>query len=323
MDTESGDGSALVSVVVPTYGRPDALLDALDSIAAQTYEPIEVIVVDDHSPEPVEPRVQQESYPSLRAIRCFRHEENRGANAARNTGIEQAEGEFVAFLDDDDVWNKETIEREVATFREHGDAVGVVYTGSLLENERGEVVGTYVPEVSGNVLPDLFCGRRIAPFSNIMVRKSVIDAAGTLDERFPSLQDREWHFRLAQHCEYQPVQDPLVVHRTTDADRISDDFEQKRDVSYPLLVKKHRSLAAEYGPYYERRFLASLSKTVGAAALRTKHYRYAVPFLLRSLYYHPLAMDTFLYLAAALGGRFTHHPATYLKRTLWRIRQNH
>jgi glycosyltransferase involved in cell wall biosynthesis len=319
MATESGDGSPLVSVVLPTYGRPEALLDALDSVAAQTYEPIEVVVVDDHSPEPVEPRVREESYPSIRAIRCFRHEENRGANAARNTGIEHAEGEFIAFLDDDDVWKAETIAREVATFREHGNAVGVVYTGSLLQNERGEVVGTHVPEVSGAVLTDLFCGKRIAPFSNLMVRASVIDAAGSLDERFPSLQDREWHFRLAQHCEYQPVREPLVVHRSTGAERISDDFEQKRDVSYPLLVEKHRPLAAEYGPYYERRLLASVSKTVGTSALSAGAYLDAVSLFARSLYSYPFSVETWLYLGLAAGGRLAHGPAVYVKRKVTSI----
>ena len=312
MATRSTDSDPLVSVVVPTYGRPETVLDALDSVATQTYDNIEVVVVDDHSPEPVEPRLRELSFDVQ--LRCLRHEENKGANAARNTGLRAAAGEFVAFLDDDDVWTSEVVEREVRTFLEGGDSVGVVYTGSIMQNGDGEVIGTYTPEVSGDVLTDLFCGRRIAPFSNIMVRASAIEDAGVLDERFPSLQDREWYFRLAQHCEFEPVREPLVVHRTDDDARISDDFESKRDVSYPLLVEKHRSLAADHGDYYERRFIASLSKTVGAAGLRTGHYRDAVTLLGRALRHYPLMPDAYVYLGLALGGRFVHRPVVFCKR---------
>lgn len=315
------DGSPLVSVVIPTYGRPDAVLEALDSVEGQTYDPIEVIVVDDHSPEPVEPSIRAASHPSLWAVECLRHEENKGANAARNTGIEAAKGEFVAFLDDDDLWKPETVEREVATFERTGPEVGVVYAGSVHEVD-GNVVGEYIPEVSGNVLKDLFRGRRIAPFSNVMVRADVIKDAGLPDENLPSLQDREWYFRLAQHCMFEPVPAALVVHRASADERISDDFESKRDVSYPRIVDRHRPLAAEYGIYYERRFLSALSKTVGASGLRNGHYRDAVRFLLLSLWYYPFVPETLLYLLAAVGGRFTYRPAIFLKRTLGQRRQD-
>lgn len=315
MATRPVDGEPLVSVVIPTHGRPETLLDALDSVSAQTYGNIEVVVVDDASPEPVAPLLEETDTAADLDLRCRRHNKNRGANAARNTGIREADGEFVAFLDDDDVWKPDVVEREVSTFLEKGPAVGVVYTGSLYKKE-GEIVGRYIPDVSGDVLTDLFCGRRIAPFSNVMIRRTVIDEAGFPDEDLPSLQDREWYFRLAQHCEFEPVPDALVVHRSTHVNRISADFTTKRDISYPRIVARHRPLAARHGRYYERRFLSSLNKTVGAAGLRTGHYRDAVAFLLRSLWYYPFAVDAYLYLLAALGGKYTYEPAKFLKRKL-------
>lgn len=316
---DSADAAApLVSVVIPTYGRPDALLDALESVDAQLYEEVEVVVVDDHSPDPVEPLIRERSFPSIRRVRTIRHAENRGANAARNTGIEAASGEFVAFLDDDDVWAPELLERQVAAFQEAGERVGVVYVGSRIEDSEGTVVGTHVPDAEGDVLRDLFRGRRIAPFSNVMVRASVIEVAGRPDERFPSLQDREWYFRLAQHCEFEPIREALVVHRTTDESCISDAYESKRDVTYPLFLEKHRSLAREHGRYYERRFVASLSKTLGASALRNGYYRDAVRFLFRSLRSYPFAIDTYLYLLLAIGGPVTHKPLLRVKRGLFK-----
>lgn len=314
MTPRSREPDPLVSVVIPTYGRPETLLEALDSVAAQTYDSIEVVVVDDHSPEPVEPRIREHD-PAVERLRCLRHEENNGANAARNTGIRAANGEFIAFLDDDDIWKETVLERAVAVFARSDPSVGVVYTGSVYIDD-GEEIGSYVPEVSGDVLTDLFCGRRIAPFSNLVVRREVIDDAGLLDEELPSLQDREWYFRLAQHCAFEPVRAPLVVHRAAHTERISSDFESKRDVSYPRIVQRHRSLAADHGWYYERRFLASLSKTLGAAAVQAGHYRDAVNFLLRSLRYYPLSIDAYLYFLAAVGGGYTHRPALYLKQKL-------
>ena len=89
----------LVSVVVPTYGRPDFLPDAVRSVVDQTYAPIELIVVDDCSPDPIEPVVDEIDTTGLRRTEVIRHRQNRGANAARNTGIEAATGDVIAFLD--------------------------------------------------------------------------------------------------------------------------------------------------------------------------------------------------------------------------------
>jgi glycosyltransferase involved in cell wall biosynthesis len=92
----------LVSVVIPTYGRPQWLSEAIDSVLAQTVEDFEIIVVDDASPEPV----SIAAYPKARLIR---RESNGGPAAARNTGVESARGRYVAFLDDDDAYKPERL----------------------------------------------------------------------------------------------------------------------------------------------------------------------------------------------------------------------
>src|SRR5690242_10925198 len=85
------------TVIVPTYGRPEFLADALASIVAQSFTDFECIVVDDASPEPA-------ALPADPRMRLIRREVNGGPPAARNTGIDAAQGSYVAFLDDDDVW---------------------------------------------------------------------------------------------------------------------------------------------------------------------------------------------------------------------------
>lgn len=297
----------LVSVVITTYNRPDLLPRAVESVRNQTYENVEILVVDDCSATPAASVL--EAGPNLRVVR---HEENRGANAARNTGIRESSGEFVAFLDDDDTWDPTKLARQVEAFDE---GVVMVYTGSRSVDDDGEVISRFRPRMRGDVTTDLFAGVHIGGFSLIMVRRSAIDDAGTLDERFPSWQDREWYVRLSLVGEFEYVDAPLVTHRSP-PDQISRDFEQKRDVSYPLFLQKHRPVAASYGRKHERKLVASLSHTLGASALYCGHYREAVRYLAKSLRTDPLRPRTAAYLLLALGGSRTYKGAQRLKRGL-------
>ncbi|MFB6186238.1 MAG: glycosyltransferase family 2 protein, partial [Halobacteriaceae archaeon] len=100
------NSETLVSVVIPTYERPEYLQGAIQTALGQTYDNIEVIVVDDGSSDPYADEIVAE-FPQ--SVTCIRHDENEGLSAARNTGIRNANGEYVAFLDDDDRWHKTKI----------------------------------------------------------------------------------------------------------------------------------------------------------------------------------------------------------------------
>lgn len=121
----------LVSVVVPTYYRNEWIPKAIESVFDQTYEPVEVIVVDDSGERYAETVAREYD------ITYIAHEQNRGGNPARNTGIEAAEGEYIQLLDDDDRLEPTKIEKQVALF-ESNPAVGVVYCG--LQQENGNLV---------------------------------------------------------------------------------------------------------------------------------------------------------------------------------------
>jgi len=107
-----------VSVVIPTYNRAELLTRAIDSVLAQTYDDFELLVVDDGSTDDTEAVVT--AYDDDR-VRYLAHETNRGANPARNTGIEAAEGEFVAFLDSDDEWRPRKLEAQLDRLEEVKD----------------------------------------------------------------------------------------------------------------------------------------------------------------------------------------------------------
>jgi glycosyltransferase involved in cell wall biosynthesis len=315
MDASSAS-EPTVSVVVPTYGRPDYLLDAIESVAAQTYSNVELVVVDDHSPEPVEPHLRELSLDGL-SWRCLRHEENRGANAARRTGIDATDGEFVAFLDDDDYWTPTLVERYMEAFESGGPDVGVVAAGVRVVGADGEQIGRVVPDYAGDVTERLLRGTlQAATFSRFAVRRDVFDAAGYPDERLPSLQDREWHIRLSRRTRYASVPEALVVRRVTGHGQITDDFEAKRDESVPRIVEKHESLAASYGDDCRREFLAHFDRTLGFSALRNGYYRDSVRYLVRSIRRDPTQTSTYGYLLLALGGPLTYGSARRAKRWL-------
>jgi glycosyltransferase involved in cell wall biosynthesis len=303
----------LVSVVLPTYGRSEVLVEALESVADQTYPRLELLVVDDHSPEPVASLVADLDLDALESVQCHRHSENKGANAARTTGIDHASGSYLAFLDDDDYWAPEKIERQVDRLEATPPTVGVVVTGQRYV-ENGETTHVEQPVEDGGFLDQLVRGASFGQFSAIMVDAAVVDSASTPDERFPSWQDREWLYQLAQCCEFTTVTDPLTVRRFDGQTQITDDYETKRDVSYQLFRSKHRSTARRLGPAGVRRFEATMARAVAAAALQHGYYRDVVRFSLRALRYEPLSLESYGYLAVALGGDYTYNSARTLKR---------
>ncbi|MEF8801845.1 MAG: glycosyltransferase family A protein [Halolamina sp.] len=128
---------SLVSVVIPTYYRNDTLRTAIESTESQTYEPIEVIVIDDSGERHAEHVAGEYD------VTYIAHEENQGGNPARNTGIEAARGGYVQLLDDDDRLVPTKIEKQIALF-ESRPSVGVVYCGLQQEN------GNLVPPVERN-----------------------------------------------------------------------------------------------------------------------------------------------------------------------------
>ncbi|WP_435064310.1 glycosyltransferase family 2 protein [Halobaculum sp. EA56] len=314
--TESTPLDPRVTAIVPAYGRPEFLREAVESVADQTYPNLELVVVDDHSPDPVEPAVEAAATEGLDR-RVLRHDENRGANAARRTGIDAAEGSILCFLDDDDYWRPSYVERVVEAFERGGPAVGVVTVGVEVVDADGERVGGATPRFAGDVTEAILVGEvQPGTYSRTAVRRAVVDEAGYPDERFPSWQDQEWHIRLSRHCEYASVPEELAVRRYSDREQITDDFAAKRDVSYPLLIRKHGDLAASYGPSVRRRFVGRLTRTLGFSALRNGHYLAALRYLLEAVGRNPRDRHTYAVLLAAVGGPLTYRPARRLRRWL-------
>jgi glycosyltransferase involved in cell wall biosynthesis len=311
-------GTPTVSVVIPTYDRPEMLQRAVESVVAQTYEPIELVVVDDHSPTPAAEALDIVAMDSIESVSSLRHDENRGGSAARSTGIEAANGEWIAFLDDDDKWEPTKIEKQVERAIEADDGSVLVYTGIRQVDSDGSTNAVKTPTTQGTVVTDLLCGNFIGSYSAVMARSSAIEAVGGPDKRFPSWQDWEWYLRLAREGPFLSVTEPLTV-RYSEHEQVSSDFESKRDVSYPLLLETGRPIARELG--LEREFEARAAFELAWAAIRNERFGDARRYLFQSLRRNPSMGVAWIYLGLSIGGRFTFRPIQRLKRKIVRVRQ--
>lgn len=202
-----------VSIVIPTYKRPDYLNRLLESIAKQTFQNFEVIIVDDNSPNRTEYEPVIEKFSKiLKEIKFISNESNRGAPHSRNRGIRLSKYDLIALVDDDDEWLPEKLKYQVELFLSCPESVGIVYTWTDAINELGEVVHCYRGEVEGIAIKEILKGCFISSPS-VMVRKKAIEEAGLFDENFPSCQDWDmWTRILLSQYSCRVVKDPVTVY---------------------------------------------------------------------------------------------------------------
>ena len=189
----------LVSVIIPTYKRPDFLSRAVNSVLNQTYSNVEVIVVDDNNPD-TEGRVQTETimeqYADNPKVRYIKHEHNKNGSAARNTGARNANGQYVAFLDDDDEFLPDKIGCQIKRLQSLSDDYAVCYSKFALVTDNGhQHLSTETRE--GNLyLQAITQDLMIAAGSNLIVKKDAFDDISGFDESFSRNQDVEFLVRL-------------------------------------------------------------------------------------------------------------------------------
>ena len=198
-----------ISVVIPTYNYALYLPEAIDSVLAQTYAPLEIIVVDDGSTDDT-PRVLAAYGDKVRVIR----QDNQGVAAARNAGLAAARGEYVALLDSDDVWLPRKLELQMARF-ESDPSLGFVHCGAeTFDGER--TLGLLVDGMEGWVRDAILCLDRAVipvPGSGTLFSKRVLDEVGGFDVRLPPSDDWDLCYRIATRYPIGFVRDVLVRYR--------------------------------------------------------------------------------------------------------------
>ena len=203
--------SPRVSVIIPTYNYGRYISEAVESVLAQTYTDFEVIVVDDGSTDQT-PQVLERYTGVIRYIR----QENMGVVEARNRGIRESRGEFIAFLDADDKWISNKLALQVGAMDEKPE-VGLVHANYFILNERGDLkerIRRYprIPR-SGWIFPYLLCANFVMT-SSVMVRRICFDHLELFQNRWKNnSSDYEMWLRIATIRPFQYLAYPLVVYR--------------------------------------------------------------------------------------------------------------
>lgn len=214
------DRSPLVSIIAVNYNNAVWVLDTLNSIAAQTYPNLELIIVDDcstdNSPQLIENWLKTCSLP----VRFIRHEKNRGVCATCNTGFKLAQGRFISYTGTDDIFLPEKTAEQVRLLQTGDKETGMVYSDAFLMDDRGEpLYGWFIQKhrqdfaspPSGRIFEDLLKANFI-PAMSVLIKKEVLEEVGYFDERL-LFEDYDMWLRIASKYSVTYGDKPLVKYR--------------------------------------------------------------------------------------------------------------
>lgn len=290
-----------VTVVIPTFNRASEVVRAIRSVLGQTCQDWELIVVDDCSTDGTEQAVRAFSD---NRITYIRHDRNRRGGAARNTGIRHAQGEYVAFLDSDDEWLPEKLQKELEVLRNSDPAVGLVYTGKMILDESGRVLKVRMPTKSGWAHDALLDWDFIGSCSRVTIKKEVLDRVAGFDETFVNCQDYDLWLRVARTSKiacvpYCLVKRYLVSDRMTASLRnICEAWEQilmkYRSEMKPGTLARHCSRVAILLFNYE----PSRARALALEGLRLRPFQ---PMVVAAVAASTLGMDSYRWLFRKLA----------------------
>jgi len=205
----------LVSVVIPTYNRAEWIGGAVESVLSQEFQNYELIVVDDGSTDET-PKVLERYSDRIRMIR----QANCGVSAARNTGVASSNGDFIAFLDSDDLWLPGKLSRQVVFFQQNSDA-RICQTNEIwIRNGVRVNPGKRHRKRSGQIFAPSLRLCLVSP-SAVMLRKKLFDDIGGFDEDLPACEDYDLWLRIGSRYPIYLIDEPLIVKRGGHEDQLS------------------------------------------------------------------------------------------------------
>ena len=204
-----------ISVIIPTYNAEDTIVETIQSVRQQTFQDFEIIVINDGS--------QDKTVELLQTIKDERLQvfsyENGGLPAARNRGISHATGQFIAFLDADDLWTADKLELQLKALQQN-PAAGVTYSWTcFMEVDEQGKAASFLPSpqysFAGNVYQNLLVSDFIHSGSNTLIRREAIESTGEFDPILKSCEDWDYWLRLASKWHFVVVPKHQILYRRT------------------------------------------------------------------------------------------------------------
>lgn len=278
----------LVSVVIPAYNAARTLKATVQSVFGQSLQDFEIVIVDDGSKddtlEAAEAIAASDSRVKVAA------QPNSGAAAARNAGIKAARGEYVAFLDADDLWLPQKLERQIAVLNSEKDAAAV-QTGAYYVNDDLEILSVRPCIIPKDVLLETLLFRSFpALMSTLLVKRSAFDKIGLLDTTLVILEDWDLAIRLSRFCNLKSIEEPLALYRNYPGNRSRDlSIHIKpghiilerlfQDPALPIHIKQRKALI--YSTFY---------RMLSGGAFNVGKYGESLKFGIKSLWMHPSSL---------------------------------
>lgn len=306
----------MISIVIPTYNCSSYIGEAIESVLAQTLCEHEIIVVDDGSNDATEEIVKRR-YPMVRYVR----KEQGGVSSARNLGIATACGQYIAFLDADDIWEPGKLKKQIDLFKQRPE-LGMVFAENSTFDRNNNIVDKGFNKrnrlLKGDVVKNIFL-RSYVTTSTVVVKQGVFDAVGVFEELLHAGEDDNMWMRIAMKYPIDLIDEPLVRYRIT-AGSLS-----RTHQNLMSGVKKHIELIqTKYLDLYDR---------LGQAAIKQKYfvvhfdeayhcfdlklYQEARTFFRKSMQYKPSDIRSYVYYLSCC------FPPSFIQKIkLWKQRLN-
>ena len=224
-----------ISIIIPTYNREKLIINTINSILEQTSVLWECIIVDDKSTDNTKMVVEKFMTIDDR-IKYFVNVHKKGAQGARNTGVEQAKFDWVLFFDSDNLLHKDFIEKMIVQIKNGVDVIKCA--SDIVDVNKGSTGRVMYNPCNGDIHNSLFDGSCYVDFNQAIIRKEKVFEIGLLDEYCPSMQEWDTHIRLSNTCIYRSIDDILVDYFIGGKDAISSD--NRREVRGRMyILSKH------------------------------------------------------------------------------------
>lgn len=238
MENTAVQSQSLISVIIPTYNRAHIVGEAIDSVLGQTYPNVELIVVDDGSTDKTLDVLA--GYGDRIKVVA---QKNGGPAAARNRGLAEARGEFIAFQDSDDLWLPEKLERQLDLMNSAGESVPCCITNIAMRWSDKEITSFGVSWLNATVREGLWLNpaevlaTRFVLFNQaVMIRRRVLDHIGGFDESIRFQEDYELPLRLSLEGPWAFISDPLVIWRESKGGSVYKDSQRQEICSRECMV---------------------------------------------------------------------------------------
>ena len=243
--------SPFFSVVIPVYNRYIELKKSLHSVFEQTETDFELLVVDDGSTD--ETCAWLETLHEYK-LRVLKNKNTKGACGARNTGIEEAKGKWIAFLDSDDWWRNDKLAKMRAAIDSNAD-FSVFYSACFYVDAAGFENPMPTAGVSGDISSYLGRMNPVRGFSSLVVKKSALIRVGGFDESLPARQDIDLYFRLAKLDHFYYIPERLAYISFFSTNKISSNY-NNRLIGWIMVYEKHKkSLRFKDKLYHQKRIV--------------------------------------------------------------------